>query len=84
LSDVERRENDDTFTGTPWADRWVDIGSSQSPLVARKVRVVQLSPAPVVEQKSVPMGSPYHVIVPAFIVFVLMLGTIGALYRRDP
>jgi predicted transglutaminase-like cysteine proteinase len=38
------RTPDDAVIGTPWADRWVDIGPSQSPLVARRVRIVQLSP----------------------------------------
>jgi hypothetical protein len=74
--DVESHENDDAVIGTPWADRWVDIGPSQSPLVARRV-------PPVVEHKSVLIVSPYDVLALAFIAFVLTLGTIGALYRHD-
>jgi hypothetical protein len=81
--DAERRENDDAVTGAPWADRWVDIGPSQSPLVARRVRIVQLSPPPVIEHKSMLMASPRDVLVLAFIAFVLTLGMIGALYRHD-
>jgi hypothetical protein len=81
--DVERHENDDAVIGTPWADRWVDIGPSQSPLVARRVRIVQLSLPPVIEHKSVLIVSPHDVLALAFIAFVLTLGTIGALYRHD-
>jgi hypothetical protein len=80
--DVERQENDDAVIGMPWADRWVDIGPSQSTLVARRVRVVHLSPPPVNEYKSV-MVSPHDVLVWAFIAFVLTLGMIGVLYRHD-
>jgi hypothetical protein len=82
--DLERQENDDAVTGAPWADRWVDIGPSQSPLVARRVRVVQLSPMPVIEQRSVLMVSPHDLLVLAFVAFVLTLGTVGVLYRQDP
>jgi hypothetical protein len=80
--DVER-QNGDAVIGTPWADRWVDIGPSQSPLVARRVRVVQISPAPVIERKSVPTVFAHDILLLAFIVFVLTLGTIGVVYRRD-
>jgi hypothetical protein len=81
--DVER-QNGDAVIGTSWADRWVDIGPSQSPLVARRVRVVQISPPPVVERKSVQMVFPHDILLLAFIVFVLTLGTVGVVYRRDP
>jgi hypothetical protein len=81
--DVEHHENGDPVIGTPWADRWVDIGPSQSPLVPRRVRVVQLSPPLVDEHKSVLMVSPHDVLVLAFIAFVLTLGTIGVLYRHE-
>lgn len=81
--EVDRQEDDNAVTGTPWADRWVDIGPRQSPLVARPVRVVQLSPAPVVEQKSAPMISPQNAAVLAFLAFMLTLGAIGVLYRED-
>lgn len=81
--DVDRQENDDAAAGTPWADRWVDILPSQSPFVSRGVRIVQLSPMPVIEHKSVLMVSPHDVLVLAFIAFILTLGTIGALYRHD-
>jgi hypothetical protein len=82
-SDVERHENDDAVTGTPWANRWVDIGPSLSPLVVRRVHTVQFSPPPVIEHKSLLMVSPRDVLVLAFIAFVLTLGTIGTLYQRD-
>ena len=82
-SGVDRQENDAAAAGAPWADRWVDIGPSQSPLVARRVRAVQISPMPVVEPNSVLMVSPHDVLVLAFIAFLLTLGTIGILYRQD-
>jgi hypothetical protein len=76
-------QGDDAAIGTSWADRWVDIGPSQSPLVARRVRVVELSPPPVSELKSVLMISTHDMLVLAFIAFVLTLGTVGVLYRHD-
>jgi hypothetical protein len=84
--DVER-QNGDAVIATPWADRWVDIGPSQSPpapLVARRVRIVQISPPPVIEPKSVLTVFPHDILLLAFIAFVLTLGTIGVVYRRDP
>ena len=81
--DVEHGENDAAVAGTPWADRWVDVGSSLSPLVARRVHVVQVSPAPVSEQKSVLMVSAHGVALLAFIGFILTLWTVGALYRHE-
>jgi len=80
--DVEHRENNDAVTGTPWADRWVDIGPSESPLVARRVHIVQVAPPSVIEHKSVLMISPHDVVVLAFIAFVLTLGTVGVLCRH--
>ena len=77
---VENHENDDAVTGTPWADRWVDMEPSQSPLVARRVRLVQIAPPPV---KTKPMISPHDVVVLGFIALILTLGTIGAMYRND-
>ena len=76
-------QGDAAAIGTSWTDRWVDIGPSQSPLVARRVHVVQLSPPPVSELKSVPMISTHDMLVLAFIAFVLSLGTVGVLYRHD-
>jgi hypothetical protein len=49
----------------------VAIGSSQSPLIARRVHVVQVSPAPFIEQKSVLMVSAHGVVLLAFIGFIL-------------
>jgi hypothetical protein len=77
------RQSNEAFTGTPWADRWVDIDPSQSPLVARPVRVVQLARPPDNEPKSVLIVSSHDVLVLAFIAFVLTLGTVGILYRRE-
>jgi hypothetical protein len=62
----------------------VDIGPSQSALVARRVRTVQVSPLPFIEPKSELMISPHDVVVLAFIAFVLTLGTVGVMYRNDP
>jgi hypothetical protein len=76
-------QGDDAAIGTSWADRWVDIGPSQSPLVARRVRVVELSAPPVSEFTSVLMISTHDMLVLAFIAFVLTLGTVGVLYRHD-
>jgi hypothetical protein len=80
---VERHENDDAVTGTPWADRWVNIEPSRTPLAARRVRFVQFAPPPVIEHKPEPIVSPHDVVLLAFIAFVLMLGVIEALYRND-
>jgi hypothetical protein len=80
--EVNRQEDDGAVTGTPWADRWVELRPSQSPLVARPVRVVQLSPTPVIEQKSAPVVSPQNVLVLAFFAFILTLGSI-AVFRQD-
>ena len=74
--DIEYRE-------TPWADRWVDVEPSQAPVAARRVPVVQVSPAPVIEQKSVLMGSAHDVVLLAFIGFIVTLWTVGALYRQE-
>src|SRR5580704_6832164 len=72
-------QGDDPAIETSWIDRWVDIGSSQSPLVARRVRAVQISPPPVSELNSVLMVSTHDMLVLAFIAFVLSLGTVGVL-----
>jgi hypothetical protein len=77
------RQDEGAVAGTPWADRWVEIRPPQSPLVARPVRVVQVSPAPVIEPKSALMISPQNVVVLACLAFILTLGTVGVLYRRD-
>ena len=76
------RQDDDDVTRTPWADRWVELRPSQSPLVARPVRVVQVSPAPV-EQKSASMFSSQSVLLLGFLAFVLTMGTIVVLYREE-
>jgi len=79
----DERPSDHAVIGMSWADRWVEIGPSQSPLVARPIRVVRLSPQPVNELKFAPMVSTHDVLVLAFIAFVLTLGTVGVLYRQD-
>lgn len=78
------RQEEEAVTATPWTDRWVEIRPPQSPLVARPVRVVQVSPAPVIEHKSVQMISTQNVVVLAFLAFMLTLGMIGVLYPQDP
>jgi hypothetical protein len=77
------RQVDDAVTGTPWSDRWVELRPAQSPLVARPVRVVQVSAAPAIEEKSVPVVSPQNVLILGFLAFMLTLGTIGVLYREE-
>ena len=81
--EVDRQDDGAAVTGTPWEDRWVELRPAQSPLVARAVRVVQVSPAPVIEDKSVPTVSPQNVVVLAFLAFILTLGSIGILYRQE-
>jgi hypothetical protein len=82
--EVDRQDDGDgAIAGTPWADRWVELRPSQSPLVARPVRVVQVSPAPAIEEKSAPMVSPQNVLILGFLAFMLTLGTIGVLYREE-
>lgn len=77
-------QNDDAVVGMPWADRWVDVEPSQSPLVARPVRVIQLSvPRNSEFIKSALIVSPHDILVLAFIAFVLTLGTVGILYRHE-
>jgi hypothetical protein len=76
-------QGDDPAMEASWIDRWVDIGPSQSLLVARRVRVVQIPAPPVSELKSVLMISTHDMLVLAFIAFVLSLGTVGVLYRHD-
>ena len=84
-SDAGYREkkHDDSLNGTPWADRWVAIEPSQSPLVARRVRLVQVTPTPVTEYKAAPVVSAHDIVVLAFIAFILTLGTIEAMYRSE-
>ena len=72
----------DVAAGKPWIDRWVDFEPSQSPVVARRVRIVQIAP-PAVEHKSMLTLSPHDVVLLGFIALVLTLGTIEALYRND-
>lgn len=74
---------DNVAAGKPWIDRWVDFEPSQSPLIARRVRVVQIAPQPIIEHQSVLTVSPHDVVVLAFIALILTLGTVGALYRHD-
>lgn len=81
-SEVDRQD-DNAVTGTPWADRWVELRPPQSPMVARPVRVVQVLPVPVVEHESVRMISPQNVVLLAFLAFIMTLGMIAVLYRQD-
>lgn len=81
-SEVDRQD-DNAVIGTPWADRWVELRPPQSPLVARPVRVVQVSPAPVIEHGSVQLISSQNVVLLAFLAFIMTLGMIAVLYRQD-
>ena len=73
---------DDDTVRAPWVDRWVDIESPLSPLVARRVGIVEVKPPPVIERKPEPVVSP-RVVVLVFIAFVLALtlATIELLFR---
>ena len=77
------RQNDGAVANT-WADRWVNMEPSQSPLVARRVRVVQIAPLPVIEHNPEPTISSHDVVVLAFVAFLLTLGTVGVMYRHEP
>jgi hypothetical protein len=81
--DVERHESDGAVTGTPWADRWVNIEPPRTPFAARRVRIVQPAPPSTIEHEPEPIVSPHDVVLLAFIAFVLTLGVIEALYRND-
>jgi hypothetical protein len=76
-------EGDAAVTDTSWIERWVELRPSQSPLVARPVRVLQLSPEPVVEPKSVLSIPPQTIVLLTFLTFTLALGTITVLSRQD-
>jgi hypothetical protein len=77
------RENDDAAAGTPWINRWVDIGPSNRPLDARWVEIPQDMPLSVIQRKPEPMISP-HVILLVFITITiaLTLATIEFIFRR--
>ena len=70
--------NDDAAAGTPWRDRWVDIETS--PLAARWVDIVQVSPPPITERKAEPSARLPGVAL-VLLAFVLTLGTIVVLFR---
>jgi len=42
---------DDEAVRAPWVDRWVDIESPTSPIVLRRVGIVEVKPPPVIERK---------------------------------
>lgn len=81
-SDIERK-GVDAVIGMLWADRWVDIAASQSTLVARPVRIIQLSPPPVTRLTPAPMLSTHDMLVLAFIALMLTLGTVGVFYGTN-
>jgi hypothetical protein len=73
---------DDEAVPAPWVDRRVDIESPLSPIVARRVGIVEVKPPPVVERKPGPVVSPRAVVL-VFIAFILALtlATIELLFR---
>ena len=73
------RQSDDAVIGVPWADRWVNIAPSPSPLVARQIRIIQLSPEPVTALQAALMVSAHDRLVLTFIALLLTLGTIRIL-----
>lgn len=81
-SDIERK-GIDAVIGMLWADRWVDIAASPSPLVARPVRIIQLSPPPVTRLKPALMLSTHDMLVLAFIALTLTLGAVGVFYGTN-
>jgi hypothetical protein len=70
--------HDGNDAGTRWGDRWVDIETS--PLVARWVDIVQVTPPPVIERKVEPWVTLRGALLVLF-AFVLTLATIEVLYR---
>ena len=81
--DVGHRENDDAVAGTPWINRWVDIGLSDHPLDARWVDIAQTLPPSIVEREPEPMVSPrVMLLVLIAIAIALTLATIEFLFRR--
>lgn len=73
---------DDEAVRAPWVDRRVDIESPPSPIVARRVGIVEVKPPPVIERKPEPVVSPRAVVL-VFIAFILALtlATIELLFR---
>ena len=73
---------DDEAVRASWADRWIDIESPLSPIVARRVGIVEVKPPPIIERKPEPVVSPRAVVL-VFIAFILALtlATIELLFR---
>jgi len=73
---------DNEAVPAPCANHWIDIESPPSPIVVRRVGIVEVKPPPVIERKPEPVASPRAVVL-AFIVFTLALtlATIELLFR---
>ena len=78
------RENDGAAAGTPWINRWVDIGPEDHPLEARWVDIPhQNMPLSVIQRKPEPMISPHVVLLMLIAVTIaLTLATIEIVFRR--
>jgi len=80
--DAGHREKKDTHLGTPWINRWVEIGPS-NPLDARWVDIPQETLRSVIERKPEPMISPHVVLLVLITLAIgLTLATIEFVFRR--
>ena len=80
--DAGHREKNDTNPGTPWINRWVEMGPS-TPLDARWVDIPQETLRSVIERKPEPMISPHVVLLVLItIAIALTLTTIEVVFRR--
>ena len=73
---------DDQTVRAPSPDRRADIESPPSPVVVRRVGLVEVKPPPVIERKPEPVVSPRAVVL-IFVGFILALtlATIELLFR---
>jgi hypothetical protein len=81
---VDREEPVQTTVQKPWVDRWVDIGSSKLPLIARRwVDIAQVKSPPIIERKPKPMLPPHLMLLATMaLAIALTLATIEFLFRR--
>jgi len=76
---ADARRDGDAVIGTPWIDRWVEMGSS--PLAARWVDIAPVERPPIIERKTERSVRSYRVVL-VFVVFVVLaLGTIEVVYH---
>ena len=72
---------DDEAVRAPWVDRWVDIESPTSPIVLRRVGIVEVKPPPVIERKPELVSPRAAVLVIIVFILALTLATIELLFR---